>query len=71
MSIFLDPSDVEILTGKKSKAGQVDALRHMGITFYVNASGHPVVPKSAIEGSNKEVAQKDKPWVPAAIRSNG
>ncbi len=67
MSIFLDKSDVAILTGKKLKSGQVDVLRKMGIVFYVNAAGHPVVPKSAVEGLNKVIDQQDKPWVPAAI----
>ena len=69
MSIFLDPSDVAILTGKKSKAGQVDALRHMGIAFYVNPSGRPVVPRSSIEG--KEIADKPKPaWEPLVLNNN-
>lgn len=49
MSIFLDPDDVAILTGKKSKSGQVAALRGMGIVFFVNPSGRPIVTKTALE----------------------
>ncbi len=71
MSVFLAQSDVSILTGKKLKSGQVDVLRRIGILFYVNAAGHPVVPRSAVEGLNKSIEQQDKPWVPAAIRRNG
>jgi hypothetical protein len=71
MSIFLEQSDVAILTGKKLKAQQVDVLRGMGILFYVNAAGHPVVPKSAVEGLNKPIEQQDKPWVPAMKANHG
>lgn len=70
MSIFLNPSDVAILTGKKSKAGQVDALRRMGIAFYVNPSGRPVVPRSSVEG--KEISDKPTPaWEPSVLNSHG
>lgn len=71
MSIFLDQSDVAILTGKKLKSQQVDVLRRMGIVFYVNASGHPVVPRSAIDGSNKFPSNIDVPWVPRVLSKHG
>ncbi|WP_411172502.1 DUF4224 domain-containing protein [Nitrosomonas sp. Is35] len=44
MSLFLDSEDVSILTGRKTKFGQIDTLRRMGTLFYVNAVGKPVVP---------------------------
>ena len=70
MSIFLDQSDVAILTGKKLKSQQVDVLRRMGILFYVNASGRPVVPRSSIEG--KEISDKPTPsWEPSVLNSHG
>ena len=70
MSIFLDPDDVEVLTGKKTKSGQVDALRRMGVAFFVNPSGRPVVPKSAIEG--RERADEPKAtWNPSVSNSHG
>jgi hypothetical protein len=49
MSIFLDDDDVVKLTGKKLKAGQIDVLRRMGILFYVNAAGRPVVPIFSVD----------------------
>ncbi len=71
MSIFLEQSDVAILTGKKLKSQQIDVLRKMGIAFYVNASGRPVVPISAVSRENKSIEQQDKPWVPSVIRNYG
>lgn len=70
MSIFLDPDDVAILTGKKTKSGQVDALRVMGIAFFVNPSGRPVVPKASIEG--RETSNKPKSaWEPSILNKHG
>jgi hypothetical protein len=68
MSIFLDDDDVRKLTGKKLKAGQVDVLRRMGILFYINASGWPVVPKSAVDPQINKINQPDQPWVPDVLR---
>lgn len=67
MSIFLAPDDVAILTGKKKKSCQVDQLRVMGILFYINAAGRPVVPIVAIEG--KEIVEEpSKTWEPAVLK---
>ena len=66
MSIFIDPDDVAILTGKKNKSGQIEALRRMGIAFFVNPSGRPVVTKAALEGK----ISQDKPksaWQPSVL----
>lgn len=60
-SLFLPKEDIAILTGRKTKSKQIEALRKMGVLFYVNASGHPVVPRSAIEGG--KVAPQPKEWV--------
>jgi len=65
MSIFLAPDDVAILTGKKVKSGQIAQLRRMGIAFYINASGRPVVPKSAIDGAR--AIEKPQQWKPALL----
>ena len=65
MSLFLDPDDVAVLTGKKIKSGQIDQLRRMGIAFYINASGRPVVPKSAIDGARE--IEKPQQWKPALL----
>lgn len=61
-SAFLSQEDVAILTGRKIKSRQVEQLRNMGIAFYVNASGRPVVPRSSIEGTRHE--QINRPWEP-------
>jgi len=65
MSIFLAPDDVAILTGKKKKSCQVDQLRTMGIPFYINAAGRPVVTIAALEG--KKVDELDNEWKPAVL----
>ncbi len=62
MSAFLTCEDVAELTGCKFKSKQIEALRKMGLPFWVNALGRPVVSVAAIEGG-KETPQK-KRWVP-------
>ena len=54
--MFLEPSEIHRLTGKAQKAKQVEQLRRMGIPFYLNASGHPIVARAIIEGSKQVVA---------------
>lgn len=58
MSIFLAKADVAELTGRKTKAKQIEQLRTMGLVFWINAHGVPVVPRSAIEG--RTVQQESK-----------
>jgi len=50
MSMFLSAEELARLTGRKMKSKQIEVLRQSGVPFYVDASGHPVVPASAIEG---------------------
>lgn len=61
--------DVAILTGKKLKSGQVDVLRRMGILFYVNAAGQPVVPRSSVEHHLHSSPPPDQPWVPNVLKN--
>lgn len=61
MSTFLNCEDIVFLTGRKTKTKQVEALRKMGLPFWVNAIGKPVVTVSAVEG-RKNVPQKNG-WV--------
>lgn len=65
---FLDDAEIATLTGRKMKGRQIEALRHMGIPFFVNATGHPVVCRSAAEGSKKEPEPK-RTWVPRVLRA--
>lgn len=68
MSIFLDDDDVAQLTGRKIKSSQIEVLRKMGILFYINAAGRPVVPKSAIQGMNQTITETSTTWVSNALR---
>lgn len=66
MSIFLEPPDIAELTGYRLKSAQIEQLRFMGIPFYINASGRPVVTKSAVEGRKEDAPVKPK-WQPNGI----
>lgn len=61
-TMFLEPEEIAMLTGRKFKSRQIDALRRMGVAFFVNATGHAVVTRTAIEGKAKTTALK-KEWV--------
>ncbi len=50
MSTFLMADDVATLTGRKIKSKQIEALRRMGLPFWINATGKPIVTRSAVEG---------------------
>ena len=67
MSIFLDDDDVARLAGTKIKSRQVAQLRVMGILFYINAAGRPVVPRSAVEASNHKIEQ-EQTWTPNVLK---
>lgn len=68
MSIFLEPSDLATLTGRKLKSDQINQLRFMGIPFFVNASGRPVVTRAAVEGRKNTEDVKPK-WQPRGIEA--
>ena len=48
MQIFLTPNEITLLTGYKRKTDQRKQLQHLGISFYVNKFGHPVVVKESL-----------------------
>ncbi len=60
---FLDRDEIITLTGRKTKRHQIDALRRMGLLFFVNATGHPVVTRAAVEGRTEAAAPK-RTWAP-------
>jgi hypothetical protein len=62
---FLSPHELVVLTGRKVKSKQVETLRRMGLPFFVNACGRPVVTRSAIEGG-KDV-QLRSGWSPSVL----
>lgn len=58
--MFLTKEGLVILTGRKLKSLQIEQLRKMGVPFFVNAKGHPVVARAAIEGTTKADQPKKK-----------
>ncbi|QYF95599.1 DUF4224 domain-containing protein [Massilia sp. PAMC28688] len=48
--LFLTRDEVAELTGWKTKTKQIQHLRTLGMRFWINGQGLPVVPRSAIEG---------------------
>jgi len=61
--MFLSADEIAVLTGRKVRSKQIEALRHMGVTFFINAIGRPIVAKSAIEGRpGSAVEQPPTPW---------
>jgi hypothetical protein len=65
--VFLTPEEIAELTGRKVRKLQIEQLRTMGIPFYVNAVGRPVVVRSILE-NNKAAAPKQK-WQSPMLRS--
>lgn len=61
MDTFLTTEAVVRLTGRRRKSKQIEALRTMGLPFWVNAIGEPVVAVAAIEGRRE--APREKTWV--------
>lgn len=61
--MFLTPSELKQLTGYAQRTRQVAQLRRMGIAFFVNAAGQPVVPRSTIDGG-KPTTQPNT-WEPS------
>lgn len=69
MSLFLTQEELVILTGRKKKNLQLEQLRKMGVPFFVNAVGAPVVARVAIEGRpTKAEPPRKKAWVPNVLR---
>lgn len=56
----LSIEDVEILTGRKWKRQQREALVLMRIPFAVTVAGDPIVPRSSIEGSKAQAGRDVK-----------
>ncbi|MBO7773439.1 DUF4224 domain-containing protein [Burkholderia pseudomallei] len=69
--MFLSPIELVVLTGRKIKSKQIDALRRMGVPFLVNACGRAVVARSAIEGRPNSAGRTESVgrsvWNPAVL----
>lgn len=64
--MFLNPDELALLTGFHRKGRQVEQLRRMGIAFYVNGCGRPVVARGAIEGSATRTSPRT--WAPSVVK---
>jgi hypothetical protein len=60
-STFLSTEAVAMLTGRRRKSKQVEALRMMGLPFWVNPIGQPIVTVAAVEGRREP--SREKEWV--------
>lgn len=54
-NMFLTQDELVILTGRKLKSKQIEALSRMGLPFHVNAVGKPVIARVVIEGRQADV----------------
>ena len=61
MDTFLTTDAVIKLTGRRRKSKQIEALRTMGLPFWVNAIGEPVVTIAAVEG--RKEAPRETAWI--------
>jgi hypothetical protein len=66
-AVFLEPGEIAALTGRKIKSKQIATLRCMGIPFFVNATGHAVVTRSAVEGKQDAEQPTKRKWTPRVL----
>ena len=66
--MFLTDKEVAILTGRKMKGRQIEALRQMGVPFRINATGHAIVTCAAIEGRKEEAVARPA-WTPRVLKA--
>lgn len=62
---FLDAEALAKLTGRRRKSMQIAELRRLGLPFFVNAHGEPVVTRSAIEGKKTAAQADESHWKPS------
>lgn len=62
MSRFLEPADVERLTGRKLPSKQLEYCRDNGIRAWLSARNEVIIPLTAIDG--KPTATNDSTWTP-------
>jgi hypothetical protein len=67
---FLERDEIKGLTGRSHVKLQIAALQQMGVPFFVNGIGRPVVARSAVEGrSNGAATAAKKAWVPRVLKA--
>lgn len=68
-STFLSPEEIKQLTGRSYIKLQIEALSKMGLPFFVNGIGRPVVTRSAVEGRGAAPAPQKKGWTPRVLKT--
>lgn len=68
-STFLDREEIKALTGRSYLRLQIAALTKMGIPFFVNDVGRPVVARSVVEGRGSAAPAPKKKWVSNALKT--
>lgn len=66
-NIFIDSEQLIQLTGRKNKSHQIAWLRGSGLPYRVNATGHPVVTRLAVEGRTPELIV-EATWAPQVLK---
>jgi len=66
MSAFLTREEIIDLTGYKVRPKQIEWLLRNGVRHWVAATGRPVVPRSAIDGTPQS-DQESKPFEPRYV----
>lgn len=68
--MFLTKDEIATLTARKIKSLQIEQLRKMGIPFWVNAVGRPVVARAVIEGcGDVKTVEKKAKWESNAVKN--
>ena len=62
---FLTDEEVRQLTGRVRKPQQVQWLKDQAIPFRVNATGNPIIVRSAIEGRKETAPAPRRAWTPS------
>lgn len=67
---FLNRKDVRHLTGRAHRQPQIEALKNMGVPFFVNATGWAIVARTAVEGRQpaSAAAEPKKVWIPRVLK---
>jgi hypothetical protein len=68
LSAFLDPAEVERLTGYVMASFQLKWCRNNGVQAYLSARGEVVIPRTAIEGRK---AANEERWAPDFLAIRG
>jgi Domain of unknown function (DUF4224) len=65
-NLFINTSELLILTGRKTKSRQIAWLRTSGLPYRINATGHPVVTRAAVVGNSEPMLEIG--WVPKVLQ---